>query len=181
MALNIVKTFKEQKGTKVYHWTRPYDTFSVQVMCMDRKASFPEGMRYGWCLYLVVTKDNPLFKYVSVENDDDCYACTSELVLEHMHGGVTFREVTAESVQIGCDFSHYIDRKYQTTPPEDESCMVHLYADSLESFVLEASGKEPTLKPEDWVKLATTNWELKDLYASLLKGEHPFKPNVLFL
>ena len=180
MHSQIVYTEVMLEDTLVSYWTRDHGTFSVQVMCMNRP-KYPIGYRFGWCLYLTVNNTNPLYPQVAIEDDSNSYACTSELVLAHMHGGVTFREVSPETVQIGCDFSHYVDEEYRNTPPEDISCKVHLFADSLESFVMEASGEGMPLQPEDWVKLATTNWELKDLYASLLKGEHPFKPTVVFL
>lgn len=186
MARNIQKSVSQKGDVTLYRWARQHDSFSVEVLCIDRhydnKHSFLAEMRYGWCLYVTVTPENPLYADVAVEKEDDNYCCTSELINAHMHGGITFKERENENVQVGCDFSHYMDKQYQSTPPSDTSCHVHLFADSLESFMLEASDKEPTLKPEDWAGVyAVTEWELKDLFVSLLKGEHPFKPNVLFL
>jgi hypothetical protein len=186
MARNIKKSVSQKGDATLYWWVRQHDTFSVEVLCIDRhyetKLAFLADMRYSWCLYITVNPENPLYAEVAPYNEGDDYCCTSELINAHMHGGVTFKDRENDNVRIGCDFSHYVDKPYQRTPPSDPSCHVHLFADSLESFVLEASGKEPTLKPEDWAGVyAITEWELKHLFVSLLSGEHPFKPNVLFL
>ena len=183
---DIQKCVVQRTDATLYRWVRQHPTFSVEVLCIDRhydgKLSFLAEMRYGWCLYITVQPENRLYKDVAVKTEEDMYHCTSDLVLAHMHGGVTFKEEEDPGIRIGCDFSHHMDRPFQSTPPTDTSCHVHLFADSLESFVLEASGEEPSLKPEDWAGVyAVTEWELKHLFVSLLKGEHPFKPDLLFL
>jgi hypothetical protein len=133
-------------------------------------------IRNNWRLYVHVHKTHRVYKKVHTSGEDGSYACPVPKIRAHMHGGVTLKEICDnDAIIVGCDFSHWGDGPVVgCIPPEDESCLVHMYAQSLESVMLELDKKAPSLGPEDWVRFTTLSdysRELRKIYVAKLKRQ----------
>lgn len=157
-------------------WVREHGSFSVVVKVRGpySTAVLP-GWHYAWCLYVLVKKNHPSYAQLAVDRPDDPYFCDVREIVEHMHVDITYLEREQGGITVGCDFAHWGDDTFRGTSPNDSSCLVHYYAWSLESAMLELEGRPALLGPPEWAKFATlpdAASDIRDLYINKLRGDY---------
>ena len=182
---HTVRAGSDEHREVEHSWIRVHDTFAIEVACTV--LYLPPGMKQiifvgknSWRLYTHVYPSHKAYKYLlprSPESEDsplDTYVCSVPDILRHMHGGVTLKEISiTDAITVGCDFCHYGDIIVGNTSPEDDNCLVHWYAHSLESTMLELDGKPPSIDESGWVSFLTLPdyaSDIRDTFIEKLKA-----------
>lgn len=65
---------------------------------------------HGWCLYVRIFKNHPLFEKAS-KNDCDYDMDLGNEIYPHWHCGCTYYNKQSTYIQIGCDYKHIGDEE----------------------------------------------------------------------
>lgn len=129
---------KQIAGVNVAHWSFQTDGESKR----DAYDRVQTGAN-NWNVYAWIYPEHPLFEKLSAHtsgDDGESYALTSDMPL---HGGQTFFTLhhaaggKVTSVQIGCDYMHHMDDRFNEYATREEAREVFADAEELHAWLLE--------------------------------------------
>lgn len=128
---------KQVAGVKVVRWS-----FRTED---DPKLDEYDRLHTGancWNVYAYIYPEHPLFEKLSAHTSGDnseSYGLTGSMPL---HGGQTFFELNygadnkVESVQVGCDYMHLGDDRFNGYATREDACEVFSDAEDLHAYLL---------------------------------------------
>lgn len=137
---------KQVAGVKVVRWSFHPEGDAGE----DEYGRFKSG-RNNWNVYAYIYPEHPLFAKFSAHTTGDngeSYELTSAMPL---HGGQTFYQLNfgaenrVESVQVGCDYMHCDDDRFNECATREQASEVFNDADELHAWLLARAKSEVAL------------------------------------